>query len=254
MRKLLKAVVRRYRKRRNLRLGFKSRDPFVIMRNLIASDSPLIFDVGAHVGLAAQRYRELFPSAMIHCFEPFPESFAELGKAVGALAPIELHNFALSAKEGEAEFSVNRNSATNSLLASDGHAEIYWHGDAPKTTGSLSVQTKSLDGFVREQSISQIDILKMDVQGGEYDVLTGAAELLGRQAIGLIYMELITAPTYLGQHRIREYLELFDGAGYELFDLYNFGRNHGRLLQTDVIVVSLETLSRYENKLKCDNS
>jgi len=241
--------VLKHRKRRNLRLGLKSRDPFVIMRRLVDAEAPLILDVGAHIGLAATRFRELFPRATIHCFEPFPESFEILEKAVGELSPIQLHNLALAATEGQADFSVNRNSATNSLLASDDSAEMYWRSDAPSTTGTLTVPTASLDAFAREHSIAQIEILKMDVQGGEYDVLKGAAELLGRRAIGLIYMELITAPTYIGQRRIREYLELFDAVGYEVFDLYNFGRSDGRLLQTDVIVVSPETLARYEQRL-----
>jgi FkbM family methyltransferase len=249
MRKLLKSAVRRHRKRKNLRLGLKSRDPFVIMRNLITSETPLIVDVGAHVGLAAARYRELFPRAMIHCFEPFPESFELLKTSVSQLAPIELHNVALADVEGQAEFSINRNSATNSLLASDDDAAKYWRSDAPMTTSKLVVPTQALQGFAREHSIDGIDILKIDVQGGEYEVLKGAGELLSRQAIGLVYMELITAPTYVGQHRIREYLELFDAAGYELFDFYNLGRSNGRLIQTDIIVVSPETLKRFERNL-----
>lgn len=249
MRKLLKSAVRNHRKRKNLRLGLKSRDPFVIMRHLIGSETPLIFDVGAHVGLAALRYRELFPRASIHCFEPFPESFAQLKSTVGQLAPIELHNVALAAVDGQAEFSVNRNSATNSLLASDNDAPKYWRSDAPKTEATLTVPTITLQGFAREHSIDAVDILKMDVQGGEYEVLKGAGELLSSQAIGLIYMELITAPTYVGQHRMREYLDLFDAAGYELFDFYNLGRSNGRLIQTDVIVVNSETLERFEQRL-----
>ena len=249
MRKLLKSVVRRHRKRKNLRLGLKSRDPFVVIKMLSPSRPQMIFDVGAHVGLAAARFRELFPGVKIHCFEPFPESFEKLEAAASVLQPIELHRFALADTDGELQFSVNSNSATNSLLASDERAEVYWRGDTPRTLGSLTVKARTLDAFARDNAIEAIDVLKMDVQGGEYDVLQGAREMLSRQAIGLIYMELITAPTYLGQHRIREYLELFDANGYELFELYNFGRSHGRLLQTDIIVVNAETLGRYEQGL-----
>jgi FkbM family methyltransferase len=249
MRHLLKPLVRRFRNRRNLRLGLKSRDPFVITRELVGPGARLVFDVGAHEGLAARRYREIFPAATIHCFEPFPESFDRLGQAVAGLGAIELHAFALAAEEGQAAFSVNRNSATNSLLESDEAADVYWRGDTPKTVTSLSVTTRTLDAFAAEQSIAAIDVLKMDVQGGEYDVLRGAGDLLRRHAIGLIYMELITAPTYVGQHRMREYLELFDAVGYELFDFYNLGRGSGRLLQTDIIVVGPEILARFEQRL-----
>lgn len=241
--------MRAHRKRRNLRLGLKSRDPYVVTRELVGEAASMIFDVGAHVGLATRRYRELFPAATIHCFEPFPESFASLERNVAGLGPVELHPVALAASEGEASFSVNRNSATNSLLASDQRGEVYWRGDTPTTRTSLSVTTRTLDGFARERAIDRIDVLKMDVQGAEYDVLAGADELLARQAIRLVYMELITAPTYVGQHRIRDYLERFDAVGYELFDLYNLGHSHGRLLQTDVIFVSPETLASYEQRL-----
>lgn len=250
MRHLLKPLVVRHRKRRSLRLGLDSRDPFVVARELVGSGARMIFDVGAHEGIVAKRYRELFPDAMIHCFEPFPGSFTKLEQATSALGPIELHAVALAEREGQAEFAVNRNSATNSLLASDTRAGVYWRGDTPATVDKLIVTTTTLDSFTAEQSIPRVDILKMDVQGGEYDVLLGAEDLLRRQAIGLIYMELITAPTYVGQHRAGEYLRLFETAGYELFDIYNPGRSRGRLLQTDVIFVNPETLRRYEDRLR----
>ncbi len=213
----------------------------------------MIVDVGAHVGLAATRFRELFPEAMLHCFEPYPESFESLRAAAGGLHPIELHGMALASRSGQAKFTVNRNSATNSLLASDDRAEVYWRTDTPQTTGTMTVPVSTLDAFAREREIEHVDILKMDVQGGEYEVLEGARGLLEAGAIGLVYMELITAPTYVGQHRIREYLELFDAVGYELFDLYNFGRSGGRLLQTDVIVVSPAILKAHETRLRAAN-
>jgi FkbM family methyltransferase len=216
---------------------------------LAGIQASLIFDVGAHEGLAAVRYRELFPGAKIYCFEPFPESFDRLSAAVSDCQPIELHQIALAETNGEASFSVNRNSATNSLLAADSNAAIYWRGDTPMTTGHVAVRTETLDAFCSARAITAIDVLKMDVQGGEFDVLQGAQGLLAQQAVGLVYMELIMAPTYVGQHRPREYLELFDRFGYELFDLYNFGRSDGRLLQTDVIFISPQVLASYEARL-----
>lgn len=250
MRQAIKRLKRRIRERRSLRLGLRSRDPFVIMRELIGDDAPVIFDVGAHVGVVAARFRRLFPRAVIHCFEPFPESFDRLRNAASQLRPIELHALALAAREGEAAFSVNVNPATNSLLASDASGAVYWRRDTPRTRDRLTVRTTTLDAFCEEQGIGRIDILKMDVQGGEYDVLLGAPELLARQAVGLVYLELITAPTYVGQHRIGEYLDLFDGAGYELFDFFNLGRGGGRLLQLDAIFASPETLRAHVSRLE----
>jgi hypothetical protein len=102
--------------------------------------------------------------------------------------------------------------------------------------------------FCAEHAIGRIDILKLDVQGAEYQVLTGAEELLRAQAIDVVYFEMITAPTYVGQPEPHDYLALFRSHGYELFDFYNPVRKNGRLLQTDNIMVSGQFLARYERE------
>jgi hypothetical protein len=64
-------------------LGYDIRryiNPFEVQQELIGKTNPVIFDVGAHLGLVTKLYRELFPSALIHSFEPSPESFQKLKK------------------------------------------------------------------------------------------------------------------------------------------------------------------------------
>ena len=58
-----------------------------------------------------------------------------------------------------------------------------------------------------------------------------------------MYFEMITAPTYVGQPELHDYLELFHSRGYGLFDFYNPVRKNGRLLQTDNIMVSAQFLA-----------
>ena len=52
------------------------------------------------------------------------------------------------------------------------------------------------------------------MQGAEYAVLEGAREMLTAQRIDVIYMEVITAPTYVGQRELHDYLALLHGRGY----------------------------------------
>jgi hypothetical protein len=59
-------------------------------------------------------------------------------------------------------------------------------------------------------------------------------------------MEMITAPTYVGQHDLHEYLGLFRSHGYVLFDFYNPVRRNGRLLQTDNLMVAEGFLAAHE--------
>ena len=121
MRKSFRTALKRLAGRRQRRTT--AADPYLATRKLIEIDAPTIFDVGANVGATALRYRELFPAAMIHCFEPYPPSFTSLRAALSGDANTSLHPFALSSAAGRASLQVNRNAETNSLLASDRRAE-----------------------------------------------------------------------------------------------------------------------------------
>jgi FkbM family methyltransferase len=230
-------------------LGFRSTrdaEAFAAQRQLIRNPTPTIFDVGAHLGQTAQRYRAGFPQATLHCFEPFPASFDALTRALANDPDAHAHCLALGARSGHATLNVNSSSATNSLLTSDRRAADYWGPKLLDTQAGIDVQLTTLDAFCADRSIPHIDILKLDVQGAELDVLAGAAGLMGRHAIDLVYMEMIVAPTYVGQHDLHAYLSLFRDRGYVLFDFYNPVRKNGRLLQTDNVFVAEPFLAAYE--------
>ncbi|MBW4551067.1 MAG: FkbM family methyltransferase [Aphanocapsa sp. GSE-SYN-MK-11-07L] len=221
-------------------------DPYAVMRRLIDNPQPIIFDVGANVGRTAKRFRSLFPEANIFCFEPFPSSFERLSSAFTNDPAIECHQLALADVPGISRLTVNQSSATNSLLTSDARAANYWGPNLLDTQAEIEVKTETVDRFCERKGLKHLDILKLDVQGAEFSVLEGARELLQNQCIDLIYMEMITAPTYVGQRKLHEYLGLFDTWKYEVFDFYNLCRKDARLIQTDNIMISSRFLSRYE--------
>lgn len=231
---------------RRLRGRSAKRDPYLVTRELITTPRPVIFDVGANIGQTALHYRALFPGATIHCFEPFPPSFEQLRVAVGRDPHAQLHLLALAASSGSARLKVNRSAATNSLLPSDERAAHYWGGGLLDTEGEVEVVTRTLDEFCAAQGIGRVDVLKLDVQGAEYAVLEGARATLTAQRVDVLYMEVITAPTYVGQRELHDYLALLHERGYRLFDFYNPARRDGRLIQSDIIFVSEEFLDRYE--------
>lgn len=51
-------------------------------------DAPIIFDVGANIGQTAIKYKEVFKSPQIFCFEPFEECFNTLVKKTEAIKGI----------------------------------------------------------------------------------------------------------------------------------------------------------------------
>src|SRR5262249_11275435 len=139
----------------------RSRDPFHIMRELVRSDAPVVFDVGAHVGQTAARYRTLYPGATIHSFEPFPESFRALAETSRGDPLVVPHETAVSDVTGKAQLNVNRSAQTNSLLPSDSRAAHYWGSGLLETKGEVTVATTTLDDFCATNGIGHIDILKI---------------------------------------------------------------------------------------------
>jgi len=246
MARSVRRVVRKLLARTRWGRDRKSRDPFFVTQKLVRAQAPVIFDVGAHVGETAARYRALFPGALIHSFEPFPESYESLRSAFRSDPRVIPHNVAVAEETGTGKLHVNRASVTNSLLESDRRGDDYWGKNLLDTDGELAIKTLSLDEFCRAEGIEHVDVLKIDVQGAEYAVLAGARKLLERHAVDVIYLEMIMAPSYVGQRKYHYYLTRLDELGYELFDLFNLGRRDGRLIQSDGIFVASEFLARYE--------
>jgi FkbM family methyltransferase len=220
------------------RKGAGPPDPFAVQRRLIKSEKPVIFDVGAYTGAVARKYRELFPLASVYCFEPFPQSCELLRQNTARDARTTVYEVAMSDRKDKDILKANTSPSTNSLLSTDKEGSFYWGKGLLETTDEIEVDTTSIDCFCRESGIPAIDILKIDVQGAEFRVLTGGKDMLSSQSISLIYSEIILTPTYQRQHKLHEYFSLLDSLGYELLDLCNPVRKRERLAQADLIFQS----------------
>ncbi len=197
---------------------------------------PVIFDVGAHHGQTARAFRGLFPRSQIYCFEPFPESFRILEVNTAADERVTICSFGLSDRVGEFPFHSNASSATNSLLSTDELGSRNWGKGLLETEVVVRAQFKTIDSVLEEFALPQIDILKLDVQGAEHLVMKGASRACTEGRIRLVYSEIITQPTYLGQKRFDESLSVFYDNGFDLHGIYNLSRtSEGRLRQLDAI-------------------
>ncbi len=207
---------------------------------LSAVSAPVVMDVGANAGVVTAMYRDMFPLAQIHCFEPMPPACELVQNRFRDDPKIAVHHAAVCAENGPRTFTVNEASDTSSLLAADMDAipDSYRKGMSAST--SITVPGIALDSFCKAAGIDHIDLLKMDIQGGELAALHGAAAMLKKQAVSVIYSEAFFLPFYKDQPLFGEISAFLDAQGYRLHGIYNptFSGQTGRLQWSDCIFVS----------------
>ncbi|MGA0556980.1 FkbM family methyltransferase [Larkinella sp. VNQ87] len=143
-----------------------------------------VFDVGANVGSYARMVLKTFGQrATVHCFEPARNTFQTLTQSVTA-SNVQKHPFGLSSKTGQLSLYADADQS--------GMTSVYSRDLEHLNISFESVEVASFstaDEFCREQGINHIDLLKIDVEGHEFSVLEGAAQLLRDQRIRFIQFE-----------------------------------------------------------------
>lgn len=130
-----------------------------------------ILDVGAGIGDYAVHAARRWPAATIFAFEPFPESFGLLEENVrlNGAANVRVFETAVTAAEGPATLHRGRTAAEHGTLQTAAHA------------GGEPVAATTLARIFEDNQIERCDLLKMDVEGAEFEILLEAgAALLAR--------------------------------------------------------------------------
>lgn len=131
--------------------------------------------------------------AKITSFDADPAAYAESPDHKGqdtASKRFVIHPYALGRAPGKATLHITDNPAASSLLSPSKHyVERYRVTPAKPTGRTLDVSLQSLDNLMldakAEISWMDAELIKLDVQGGELDVLQGAVETLSRSTVAL---------------------------------------------------------------------
>jgi FkbM family methyltransferase len=214
-------------------------DPYGDQQRLLAREQVrTVFDLGASHGDATEIYRALFPDATIHSFEPTEAPFELVRRRFAGDPKVVPVRAAVGAEDGEGSLFVNAFDQTNSLLPA-AHANKALVGPEMANVAMQSVPVIALDSYCARHNIDRIDLLKMDIQGFELNALRGARQLLERQAVGLIFCEVLFGRHYEGQAFYHDLAGLLHPLGYELYGLYTLLRGgDGVLSHGDAIFTS----------------
>lgn len=184
----------------------------VWLKKLCPGEVHLILDVGANHGDFAEAAGTLFPHAEIWLFEPLPFLSEELRKKAARYSkPWVVHPCALGEKSSIADLWIDPiRDDIGSLVGFGGsHQE---NACSPALPEKISCEVRPLDSFVAKISREKIDLLKIDVEGFEFEVLQGGQQVLARTQAVLVEVSLMRGDT-LAPDRLGRMLDLLARAG-----------------------------------------
>jgi FkbM family methyltransferase len=169
-------------------------------------------DVGAFHGVySAVAGKRVTNSGRVIAFEPSPRDRRRLrlhlrwnGIRCGRVEP-----FAVSSAASETTFFqvVSGDPTRNGLKPPASEDSV----------ARITVKAISLDQYVAETGLERVDVMKLDVEGGELEVLRGAAGMFDRFRPILI-CEVLDQTTLVWGYNAREIISLLGSAGYLWFE------------------------------------
>ncbi len=119
------------------------------------NENSIIIDAGGYKGEWAQKALNKF-NCNIYIFEPVKSYYNGIVNKFKDNKKVHVYNFGLSGEDKEMDISLSEDSS--SVFSVDGK-------------GTEKIQLKSLVNFLESNNIEKVDLIKINIEGGEYDLL-----------------------------------------------------------------------------------
>lgn len=128
-----------------------------------------ILDIGANVGIHTRILADLTgPHGRVFAFEPTPELFTCLESNTRNFNNCTCIRKAVCGEDGNLDFGIHAHSCTSNALVTARAAPV----------ATIEVNAVSLDAWTNRTGITKVHLVKIDVEGAECAVLTGAATVI----------------------------------------------------------------------------
>jgi FkbM family methyltransferase len=188
-----------------------SNGELTVLKKISKFNPSVIIDGGANIGKYSLLINHLSPSSKIYSFEPVKSTFEKLKKNVASsknIVPVE-----------KGFYKENCISKIN-MFTYDEHSSIYnIQGSPYELHGQQTIELVRGDDFIKNSEISEVDFLKIDVEGAEYDALLGFEQTIKEGKIKAIQFEYgyINITT---KKLLVDYYDFFEKEGYVLGKIF----------------------------------
>jgi FkbM family methyltransferase len=157
----------------------------IVERTISSTISKNFLDVGANFGWYTTLFAKLAGhDGSLHSFEPVPSTFDNLKRnfeLMGSPGNVQINNLALGDEEAELTINLFSGLAT-------GHASLSTQGRDDAVPFKCRMVT--LDSYLEDNNVGQVDFVKVDIEGAELGFLKGAEKLFKQERPPIILMEM----------------------------------------------------------------
>lgn len=180
----------------------------------LLNNNPTIysFGVGTDISFDLEVIKRF--NAKVHAFDPTPKSVQWI-KQQSLPSSFHFHPYGIASYNGKVSFTLPKNpqfvsGSVNDHLGSEGE--------------KIDVPVKKLDTIMKELGHNKIDILKMDIEGTEYEVIDFMID--NNIQVGQLLVEFHHRFKKIGIKKSKEAIEKLNSAGYLIFHVSPNGEEY----------------------------
>ena len=188
-----------------------SNGELTVIKKLSHFQPQVIIDGGANRGTYSLLVNKFNPNCKIYAFEPVQDTYLELQENAKGHNNVQPINKGLYSVNGAKEIY---------LFPSSTHSSLYdINGSTNKHTGKITIELIKGDSFVEDNNIDNIDFLKLDIEGAEYEAILGFENTFKSKRIKAVQFEY----SYINistKKLLLDYYVLLESYGYKVGKIF----------------------------------
>ena len=155
-----------------------------LFKQLLKNNNILVIDIGSNNGIFINKIEKYFKKnkIIIHSIEPIKELLENQNTNSADLIK---HNYAITDFTGKTKLRITPLSS-NSYIENNEIENFSFKENFKE----IDIHTLTLSEFVKRNNIKKIDILKIDTEGYEFKILESSQDLLDKEIIKIIKLEI----------------------------------------------------------------
>jgi FkbM family methyltransferase len=186
---------------------------FAVIPDLLSSDAIVYsFGIGTDISFDLELIGRF--GVEVHAFDPTPRSLAWL-KTQRLPENFKVYEYGVSASDGTAVFALpsSPSHVSHSVVLGKSHQET-----------TISAPVRRISSIMKERGHERIDLLKMDIEGAEYDVIDDL--VAGSIPVRQLCVEFHHRWPEIGAGKTRNAIDRLRASGYRIFHASESGEEY----------------------------